>query len=278
MLQVLRWCRVVSQRSGKYENCWACTYLCVYVQISPRWETLPYAFFFFENFPSLSLHTCMDKMKKTKSSSCLLFDGVAHLDNKEVNLVRGQLLTSHFWYFAAPPEPDEQKQCRFHPPCPIAVQRETVGNRHKAPFQECCICVFSFSFSALTTEHLQNFSFTSHSETAHKKCLCAAAHKHWLCWGSCIAPQPWGPEDCAYMDFTPVSPHSNLWFHLGRNKWHMPTCFRNPICSEVKQLENKNTTLLTWGKRPLFQHHPLSGRSKQMANENQAVVVSNWQG
>lgn len=185
MLQVLRWCRVVSQRSGKYENFCACTYLCVYVQISPRWETLPYAFFFFENFPSLSLSIPVwTKWKKPKSSSCLLFDGVAHLDNKEVNLVRGQLLTSHFWYFAAPPEPDEQKQCRFHPPCPIAVQRETVGNRHKAPFQECCICVFSFFFSALTTKHLQNFSFMSHSETAHKKCLCAAAHKHWLCWGS----------------------------------------------------------------------------------------------
>lgn len=131
------------------------TYLCVY--ISPSWETLLYAFFFFENkIFLLSLPPYLYVQNEKNTSSCLLFNGVAHLDNREVNLVRGQLLNPH-WYFAAPPEAAEQRQCRFHPPCPTAIQGETVGSRHKAPSKSVAYMDSLFFLSTPTTEHLQNF-------------------------------------------------------------------------------------------------------------------------
>lgn len=135
----------------------------------------------------------------------------------------------------------------------------------------------------------------SHSEATHRKSLCAAAQKHWLCWGNCIAAQPvgswalllYGLHSCV----TSLQPVPPLGLHLERNKRHIPTPCPNPMCSEVNQVANKAMsfwslmgqgkavpTLLTWGSRPLFQHFPLSGRSKQMTNEKQVVVVSNWQG
>lgn len=125
-----------------------CTYMlvCTWANLTKLRNIAPCIFFLWKQIFLVSLSTPVCAKWKKKPSSCLLFNGVAHLDNKEVNLVKGQLLNAHFWYFAAPPEPAEQRQCRFHPPCPTAIQRETVGSRHKAPFQESIASVYSLCF------------------------------------------------------------------------------------------------------------------------------------
>lgn len=110
-------------------------------------------FFSLKTKPSLSLSPYLYVENEEKTYSCFLFNSVAHLDNKEVNLVRGQLLNPRFWCFAACPEPAEQRQCRFHPPCPIAIQRETVGSRHKAPFQESVASMYSLFFFLFNPNH-----------------------------------------------------------------------------------------------------------------------------